>query len=171
MVNRAERILPTDQEIAVALGPRVEMRADRDQSAPKGVGDVLRDAAIDSAYRRYRGRVLLADEERPVAVGALALLFDSSQTALRTFSQVAEAAHLRTQMGDASVAVETVTSRAGLVSYWGFLQTGDVIMIVTLDTVDPKEVSITDLRSLLTAAAHRLEEHGKTRDGDPGPTP
>ena len=70
---------------------------------------------------------------------------------------VAEAAHLKTRLGQCEVAVETTSASGGLVSYWGYVYLGSQIVILTLDTVDPQAVSMTHFRSLVQAAAARLE--------------
>lgn len=152
----AQRLLLTERELSLALGPRLIGTAVDAGSQSPVVGEVLRAAASDSAYRRFNARVLVTDEERPVTISMLVLVFTDSSTAQRTFSSVAQAAHLRSQLDDVSVAVETVTAPSGLVSYWGFMQTDNLIEIVTLDTVDPKDISVAELRSLLTVAVQRI---------------
>ena len=97
------------------------------------------------------------ESDRPIAVGALALVFDSDVKAERTFAQVADAAHVRAQVDGCAVAVETVTGAGGLVSYWGFLHRDAAIVVLTLDTVDPQYVSVADLRALVSVTAERLE--------------
>jgi hypothetical protein len=112
--------------------------------------------AVDSAYRRFTGDVTSNGATRRLAVSVMALLFDSPEKVRHTYQQVADAAHLRTQIQGADVAVETVTAPSGLVSYWGYVFRDSVIVIVTLDTLDPQQVSIADLRSLMTVAARKL---------------
>ena len=121
------------------------------------MGEVLRSAAADSAFAQFAGRVQLDERELPMAVGMMALIFDSRAKAEQTFARVAEAAHMRTQMDGASVAVETVTAANGMVSYWGYVQRDDAIVILTLDTLDPHHLSVADLRSLVEVAADRLD--------------
>ena len=152
---RAERLLLTEQEIIRALGSDAYVRADA-EAGPSAVGEVLRAAAVESAYRRFRGRIVVEDVERAITISCLALVFDSEAVTDRTFRQVAEAAHLRTRLNDVDVAVETVTAPSGLVSYWGYAEAGSVIVVVTLDTVDPREVSIAELRSILSVLVTRL---------------
>lgn len=154
---RAESLLFGLADVRDALGPRVQLEVARENGSSTGVGEVVRSAAADSAFRRFKGTVTLDGQSRPLAVSGLSLVFDTPAKAARTFEVVAEAAHLRTRLEGCSVAVETVTSPAGLVSYWGFLWLDEAIVIVTIDTVDPQQVSITDLRSLVMVAARRLE--------------
>lgn len=127
------------------------------QMSSQPLGEVLRSAAADSAYVRFTGGAIVDGDERPVTVGSLALVFDSGSKADRTFGQVAQAAHLRTEMEGASMAVETVTGAAGLVSYWGYVHRGPAIVILTLDTLDPQEISMTEFRSLVLRTAERLD--------------
>jgi hypothetical protein len=112
---------------------------------------------VDSAFRRFTGQVEVDGHSSPVTAGVLVLVFDSPEKAQRTFSQVGQAAHLRTEVEGCNAAVETVTSSNALVSYWGFVQREDVITVLTLDTVDPQEISVADLRSLVSAVGRRLE--------------
>jgi hypothetical protein len=112
---------------------------------------------VDSAFRRFTGQVEVDGHSSPVTAGVLVLVFDSPEKAQRTFSQVGQAAHLRTEVEGCNAAVETVTSSNALVSYWGFVQREDVITVLTLDTVDPQEISVADLRSLVIAVGRRLE--------------
>ena len=125
------------------------------------VGDVLRSAAADSAYRQFRGQLILNEEPRPLTVSQLALVFESGVTAQRTFDQVAAAAHLRAEVDSCEVAVETV-STAGLVSYWGFVHRDRTILVLTLDTLDPQHVSVADLRGLVLGAAGRMVARSST---------
>jgi hypothetical protein len=118
---------------------------------------VIQAAAKDSAFRRFTGEVALPDGERPVTVSAMALIFDSAALAARTFDRVAEAAHLRAKLDGCDVAVETVTSTGGLVSYWGYVHRDAALVVLTLDTLDPQHISVADLRSLTRVAADRLE--------------
>ena len=151
----ADRLLLTEQDIVRALGSDTHVRAEAD-AGPSAVGEVLRAAAVESAYRRFRGRLVVEDIERAVTISCLALVFDSEAVAESTFRQVAEAEHLRTRLEDVHVAVETVTAPSGLVSYWGYAHAGSVILVVTLDTVDPREVSVAELRSILSVLVSRL---------------
>jgi hypothetical protein len=133
----------------------------REPGTAASIGSVVAAAARDAAYRSYTGKISVEDTERPLAVGTMALVFGSVDTAERTFANVASAAHMRTRVSESSVAVETVTAQNGLVSYWGYLQRNDWILILTLDTMDPQIVSMTDFRSLVTAAAERMERHSR----------
>ncbi|GAC1473241.1 MAG: hypothetical protein NVS2B16_04170 [Chloroflexota bacterium] len=166
---QARRLLLGERELALALGPRLLGAAEDTTLEAPVIGDVLRAVALDSAYRRYRGRVMVQDAERPVTISMLALVFDAATTAQRTFSNVAQAAHLRTQLDDVGVAVETVTAPSGLVSYWGYMHRDETIIILTLDTIDPGDISVADLRSLLTVAVQRLEQVRGSGNGAAGP--
>lgn len=151
----ASRLLLTAGEVRAALGlqARVEVGAGASPPAP---GEVLRAAATDSAYRRFTGTSSSGEVTHPLAVSILVLVFDAEDKALRTFSQVAQAAHLRAPVDGCDVAVETVTAPSGLISYWGFVHRAEVIEVITLDTLDPQQLSIADLRSLVTLAATKL---------------
>jgi hypothetical protein len=153
---KAADLLLSENEVRSVLGPSVRVSAAVGQPSPESIGEVLRAAAVDSAYARFGGASSSESEERPVAVGLLALVFDSPTTAGRTFDQVSQAAHMRTEIDECSVAVETVSGAGGLVSYWGFVHRGSAIVVVTLDTVDPQTVSMTQFRSLAIATAERL---------------
>lgn len=153
---KAETLLLSASDVAGALGPRAQVAIAQAQSPAQSIGDVLRAAATDSAFRNFRGSLTADGVDHPLAAGILALVFDVPAKADRTFGQVAKAAHLRTQLEGANVAVETVTAPSGLVSYWGYVQRGAALVIVTLDTLDPQYVSIADLRSLVAATADRL---------------
>ncbi|MGH2447072.1 MAG: hypothetical protein ACRDFS_00485 [Chloroflexota bacterium] len=125
-----------------------------DEPAPSGsVGEVLRAAATDSVYRRFRGQL---PDGSLVTIAELGVILGSTQVAAHTFEQVVKAAHLHTELDGASVAVETVTAPSGLVSYWGFVHAGQAIVILTIDTLDPQRVSIAALRSLASLAAQKL---------------
>jgi hypothetical protein len=87
----------------------------------------------------------------------MVLTFDPAERASHTFDQVAQAAHLRTELEGAAVAVETVTGQQGVVSYWGYIHRGSVIIVLTLDTLDPQAVSMSEFRALVTRAAERLQ--------------
>jgi hypothetical protein len=146
--------------VQAALGPTVLVEPEPRTEAPRSeIGAVIRAAAADSAYRRFRGHLL--SEERPgaVEVGTMVLVFGDAGTADRTFGLVAQAAHLRTELEGCNVAVETVAGPGGLVSYWGYVQRGTTIVVVTLDTPDPQRVSISDLRAIMSTVAARL--HGR----------
>lgn len=155
---KAEALLLTPREIAAALGARTEIQSTGTQAPGQSIGEVIRAAASDSAYRHYRGVLTVGESERPLAAGIMALVFDVEAKAERTFAQVAQAAHLRTELEGCNVAVETVTAPSGLVSYWGFVQRGAALVIVTIDTLDPQHVSVADLRSLVAATAARLQQ-------------
>ncbi len=154
---KAESLLLTPREVAAALGERAEILSTGTRAPEKSIGDVIRAAASDSAYRHFRGVLNVGQIERPLAAGIMALVFDAEAKAERTFAQVAQAAHLRTELDGCHVAVETVTAPSGLVSYWGFVQRGVALVIVTIDTLDPQQVSVADLRSLVAATAARLD--------------
>jgi hypothetical protein len=85
------------------------------------------------------------------------LRFGDDRTAGETFDRVGGAAHLRTRIGECQVAVETVTAPSGLVSYWAYVYLLRNIVILTMDTLDPQRVSMSDFRQLVTGAAERLE--------------
>jgi hypothetical protein len=157
---KADSLLLTPGEVAAALGSRAEIQSTGTQAPGQSIGDVVRAAASDSAYRHFRGVLTVGENERPLAAGIMALVFDAESKAERTFTQVAQAAHLRTELEGCNVAVETVTASSGLVSYWGFVQRGVALVIVTIDTLDPQQVSVADLRSLVAATAVRLDQAG-----------
>lgn len=153
----ARQLLLGQAAIEQALGPRLRVVAGTEPSPVQAMGAVAARAAQDVAYRSFTGKVQLEDTTSPVAVGEMALVFDDPGKAGRTFRQVGEAAHLRLRLGATSVAVETVTAPSGLVSYWAFLNHESAIVILTLDTVHPHDVSMTDFRNLVTLAAKRIE--------------
>lgn len=153
---RAGALLPTLDEVQKALGPAVHVESPSGQTIG-GLGDVIRSAAVDSGFRRFSGQMTQGDQTAPIAVSALALVFASRDIASRMYSHVAEAAHLRIQLSGCDVAVETVSSKRDVVSYWGFLHRDQVIVVLTLDTLDVQPVSIADLRSLVLATADKLE--------------
>lgn len=159
---RADALLLTPREVAVALGSRAEIQSTGTQAPEQSIGQVIRAAASDSAYRHFRGVLTVGESERPLAAGIMALVFDAEAKAARTFAHVAEAAHLRTELEGCKVAVETVTAPSGLVSYWGYVQRGVALVIVTIDTLDPQQVSVADLRSLVAATAARLDRPEST---------
>jgi hypothetical protein len=155
-VNATSLVL-TNEDVRIALGESARIEPGSAAAAPTTVGQVLRAAASDSAYGRFVGVSVGEGQERPLAVGSMALIFDSGETATRTFDQVAQAAHMRTEVEGAAVAVETVTGQNGLVSYWGYLHRGAVIIVLTLDTLDPQAIAMTEFRALVVRAAERLE--------------
>src|SRR5579872_6824016 len=154
---RATRLLLGREEIRHALGNQIRLQTSKQPGAAASIGSVVATAAKDAAYRSYSGSISVEGTDRPVAVGTMALVFDSEGTAQHTFSQVAGAAHLRTRIGESHVTVETVTAPSGLVSYWGYLQRRQCLLVITLDTIDPQILSMTDFRSLVTAGAERAE--------------
>jgi hypothetical protein len=154
----AEQCMLSAEEIAQALGPRAHVERGRAQGPAGAVGEVVRAAAVDSAFRSYVGRIDFDEGPVPIAVSILALIFGTPESAERTFDHVARAAHLRTVIDESEVAVETIAGAAGMVSYWGFLHRAEAIVVLTLDTLSPQDVSVADLRSLVTAAAPRLAE-------------
>lgn len=153
----ASRLLVGQAEISAALGPSIYLEPSRQQRASSGVGEVLAAAARDVAYSGFSGYFHQESERSPVAVTELALVFDTQETAEKTFSHVAQAAHLSLPIGACQVAVETVTSAQGLVSYWGFAQHGRNLLVLTLDTINPQDVSMTMFRALMTLATDLLE--------------
>src|SRR5947209_4358083 len=153
----AESLLLSNEDVRVALGESARIEPGTASPAPTSVGQVLRAAATDSAYGRFVGVSVGEGEDRPLAVSSMALAFESAETASRTFDQVAQAAHMRTELEGAAVAVETVTGQQGLVSYWGYLHRGPAIVVVTLDTLDPQAIAMTEFRSLVVRAAERLD--------------
>jgi hypothetical protein len=154
----AATLLLTPQEVRDALSIPVLVERGQYKRPPQNVGNIVRTAAADSAFEHFNGHLLLDDEEKPFAVSIMALVFDAAGKAEHTFQQVATAAHLRTQLDGCNVAVETATAPSGLVSYWGFVQRSNALVIVTLDTINPRVLSIADLRSLVTATARHLTE-------------
>lgn len=153
---RADHLLLTLEEVQEAMGPAAHLEQSSVRTSG-GMGEMIRSAAADSSFRRFNGHVHHGNHAAPVAISAMALLFDSCDTASRTYAQVAEAAHLRTQISGTDVAVETVSSQRDVVSYWGFLYRHRVILVLTLDTLDVQQVSIGDLRSLVLTAADKME--------------
>jgi hypothetical protein len=153
----AGRLLPDAREIQLALGPTAFIEP-RDVDGPASAqGEMIRAAAEDSAFGRFTGQVEREGQLAPLVISALALIFGSREWAETTFTHVAQAAHLKTTVEGCDVAVETVTSVSGLVSYWGYVHRGETIVILTLDTSDPQRVSIADLRSLVGIVAERLQ--------------
>ena len=152
---KAVQALLSAEDARGALGDQVRLHAGAQNEAVRSIGSIIAAAAEDAAYRSFTGQLVLAGVERPVAIGQMVLVFDGESTAERTFSTVAEAAHLRTRLQDCQVAVETTTT-SGLVSYWGYIQRGAAIIVLTLDTLDPQVLSMTTFRSLVSIAADRL---------------
>ena len=154
---RARLFLPSLSEVESVLGAGASFRPATEHASLQSLGSVAAAAARDAAYRSMTGTIPLNEEPRPLAVGELVLVFDSVAKCEATFNQVAEASHLRIRLDETNVAVETVTSPNGLVSYWGYVQLLDVLLILTLDTVDPQDVSMTTFRSLVTLGAQKLQ--------------
>lgn len=153
---QARDLLLSIDDVRSSMEPGVELRPSRNTVPPQAFGDLVGAVATDSAYASFAGRANGGAGEHPIAVGCLALVLPSAETATSTFSRVAEAAHIRTRVGEADVAVETVTSSTGLVSYWGFLVHGPALVIITADTLDLSSLSMTNFRALAMAAAQRL---------------
>lgn len=157
MANSASRLLLERDDVVLALGGNVTLlpTGERWNGA---IGEVLQAAAADSDYVRFAGSVEDGDEERPVAVGDMVLVFSSDETAARTFDVVAQASHLRSELEGAEVSVETVPGANGLVSYWGYVHRGPVISVLTLDTLAPQQIAMPEFRSLMMRAAQRIGE-------------
>ncbi|HZU13620.1 MAG TPA: hypothetical protein VFB58_12340 [Chloroflexota bacterium] len=151
-----ETLLLTEEDVRQSL-PQVLYVRPGPPGGQYPAGDVLRAAAAASAYRRLDVVVGVGGEERPVTVSALALIFPSAARAEHTFRQVAEAAHLRTDVEGVRVAVETVTAANGLVSYWAFITQGPVILVLTVDTLNPQEISMSEFRQLVLRAGETLK--------------
>jgi hypothetical protein len=148
-------MLLTRDDVVAALGGNVQLLPTGERWTG-AIGDVLQAAAADSDYVRYAGSVADGDDERPVAVGCMVLVFADGAVAARTFDQVAQASHLRSELGGAQVAVETVPGANGLVSYWGYVQSGSVMAVLTLDTVSPQQIAMPEFRALMSRSAERL---------------
>jgi len=153
----ATRYLLPSEDIIGALGTRVRLAPSKPPAAAETRGNVLAAAAADFAYQSFAGHLASPEGPRPFAVGTMALVFDRENRAERTFRVVAEAAHLRTSIGASDVAVETVTGATGLVSYWGYVRFRAMMVVLTLDTLDPTLISMSDFRALVKLAADRLE--------------
>lgn len=151
----ARRLLLTAEDVGVALGPDVAVRAATAQQ-PEGSGQMLRAAARDSAYASLAGETAHGSETHVFRIGVLALVFADERQAGITFDHVAEATHLRTEIEGSRVAVETVKGAGGTVSYWGYLCREDTIVVVTLDTNAPERFTIADLRSLVQIEVQKL---------------
>ncbi|GAC1445070.1 MAG: hypothetical protein NVSMB52_05270 [Chloroflexota bacterium] len=152
----AERLLLGGTEVQRALGSNGRVDVSREPGSIQSLGNLVSAAAADSAYRSFSGYIVAESGSKPVTVAQMALAFGTGSTAEAVFDHIAQAAHLRIRMGESNVAVETVTAASGLVSYWGFLQRGCAIVVLTLDTLDPQDVSMSHFRDLVTAASCRL---------------
>lgn len=153
----ADTLLLSSTEIQRALGPEVRLHDSSGSNQVQALGDVLGATAIETAFRSVTGVLHSEAGDVALAVAALALCFDSEERASATFNSVGQVAHLRTKVGTSMVAVETVTAPSGLVSYWGYVHYGQVLMIVTLDTLDPQKISMSDFRAVVTLTADRIE--------------
>jgi hypothetical protein len=143
-------------DVVVALGGNVSLLPTGERWTGV-IGEVLQAAAADSDYVRYAGSVADEnEEERPVAVGDMVLVFSSDEVAARTFDQVAQASHLRSELAGAEVSVETVPGGNGLVSYWGYVYRGPVLSVLTLDTLAPQQIAMPEFRTLMSRAAERM---------------
>jgi len=154
---KADSLLLSVHEVRAALGSRVRLEPPKNGASSPHAGDFIKGAAADSAFRQFAGTIQVGEGTRPVSVSEMALIFDSKEKATHTFDQVAAVAHLRAQLNGSDVAVETVTAPSGLISYWGFVHKDEAIVVLTLDTLDPHRVSVSDLRTLASATAKRLE--------------
>lgn len=151
-------LLLNQHHIEAALGDKVLVQRSSKPSAVSAVGSLLASTALDSAFRSFAGALRAEDgTELPVAVGSLVLAFGGEPVATTTFDHVAQAAHLRTRIGECLVAVETSTGANGLVSYWGYILFKGSLVVLTLDTLDPVALPMSDFRALVTAAADLLE--------------
>ncbi len=153
----ADSLLLSTHEIQRALGPEVRLHDSSKSAQVQALGDVLGATAIETAFRSVSGVLQSETGDVALAVATLALYFDSEERASATFNSVGQVAHLRTKVGASMVAVETVTASSGLVSYWGYVHYGPALMIVTLDTLDPQKISMTDFRAVVTLTADRIE--------------
>jgi len=152
---RALVALLSVEDVRDALGEQVRLHPSAQHEAVRSIGSIIAAAASDAAYRSFSGQLVLAGVERPVAVGQMVLVFDAEDKAEKTFTSVAQAAHLRTRLQECQVAVETAAT-GGLVSYWGYVHRGKSIVVLTLDTLDPQVLSMTSFRSLVTGVAEKL---------------
>ncbi len=153
----ADDLMLDQHHIEAALGENVRIEPTKRPSAMGSVGSLLGSTAVSTAFRSFAGMLHGESSELPIAVGSLALVFDSESKAGVTFDHVAQAAHLRTRIGECLVAVETTTGANGLVSYWGYVSLRSSILVLTLDTLDPQALSMSDFRTLVTLAAEHLE--------------
>jgi hypothetical protein len=142
-------------DVVLALGGNVTLLPTGERWSG-AIGEVLQAAAADSDYVRYAGSATDEDEQRPVAVGCMVLVFADGRTASRTFDSVAQASHLRSELEGAQVAVETVPGASGLVSYWGYVQRGPIMSVLTLDTMAPQQIAMPEFRALLIRSAQRI---------------
>lgn len=156
----AERLLLDGPEVRRALGVDARLVPAQRSEAVQSLGDVVARAAREAAYRSFAGTLEGGESTWPFAVGQMALVFDAPATAERMFELVARAGHLRTNVGRCHVAVETAASTTGVVSYWGYLQLDGWLVVVTLDTIDPQAISMSHFRTLVAAAAARVESLG-----------
>jgi hypothetical protein len=152
-----DALLLSSTEIQRALGPDVRLQDSSKRAQVHALGDVLGATAVETAFRSVSGVLESETGDVALAVATLALVFDSEDRASATFNSVGQVAHLRTKVGASMVAVETVTAPSGLVSYWGYVHHGQIMVIVTLDTLDPQKVSMTDFRAVVTLTADRIE--------------
>lgn len=152
-----DSLLLSSTEIQRALGPEVQLADSSKPAQVQALGDVLGATAIETAFRAVTGTLHTETVDIALAVATLALVFDTEERASATFNNVGEVAHLRTKVADSMVAVETVTAPSGLVSYWGYVHHGHVMVVVTLDTLDPQYISMTEFRTVVTLTANRLE--------------
>lgn len=153
----ADSLLLSSNEIQRALGPEVRLHDSSKTAQVQALSDVLGATAIETAFRSVSGVLQSETGDVALAVATLALWFDSEERASSTFNSVGQVAHLRTKVGESMVAVETVTAPSGLVSYWGYVHYGQVLMIVTLDTLDPQKISMSDFRAVVTLTSDRME--------------
>jgi hypothetical protein len=152
-----DSLLPSANEIQRALGPEVHLADSSKPANVQALGDVLGVTAIETAFRSVSGVLHSEASDVALAVATLALVFDTEERAFATFNSVGQVAHLRTKVGASMVAVETVTAPSGLVSYWGYIHHAQVMVVVTLDTLDPQRISMTEFRAVVTLTADRLE--------------
>jgi hypothetical protein len=152
-----DALLLSSTEIQRALGPEVRLHDSSKRAQVQALGDVLGATAVETAFRSVSGVLESETGDVALAVATLALVFDTEDRASATFNSVGQVAHLRTRVGASMVAVETVTAPSGLVSYWGYVHHGQIMVIVTLDTLDPQKISMTDFRAVVTLTADRIE--------------
>jgi hypothetical protein len=152
-----DSLLPSANEIQRALGPEVHLADSSKPANVQALGDVLGVTAIETAFRSVSGVLHSEAGDVALAVATLALVFDTEERAFATFNSVGQVAHLRTKVGASMVAVETVTAPSGLVSYWGYVHHAQVMVVVTLDALDPQRISMTEFRAVVTLTADRLE--------------
>jgi hypothetical protein len=153
----ADSLLLSTAEIQRALGPEVHLTESSKSAQVQALGDVLGATAVETAFRSVSGVLHSEIGDIALAVATLALLFDTEERASATFNSVGQVAHLRTRVGASMVAVETVTAPTGLVSYWGYVHHARVMVLVTLDTLDPQRISMTEFRAVVTLTVDRLE--------------